>query len=419
METSGGHRHVIMDTNAFGAGKCSPRDLENVRKLTDAGAKVIVPDVVVRELSAHVGNEIAKVNRASLSLVVGDEATRQLEQWQDSHHAFGQLSTHLEQAGAVVVTTPTRWWEQGVLDQINSNPPAERKGEVTTGAVDAIIARHAQNGFRKYGETLVITNDRALTNHLETVGVAVTRTVQDAVGMVANNASADEVRALGRAIIFDPEWRKAFVALLPRRLFNTDSLATVDVLGVSNMSRTIAGLVATVAWAIDHIVERPTLSGEDDDDAYYAGTEIFTADAVLDPGNFRPEQILTLSDIENVSDYANYPNPLGTIEYIALERVCLPSPQAEASFVVTRSPDSPDTSEIHGMLGDLLAARVRLSLYDVDFVDRDFGDYTVQYTDLSVGGPVSVVPAKRPPTFGGYVGARMFTLWVGGEVSVK
>lgn len=408
-----GYRHVLLDTNAFGGGKCTDSDLENVRRLVASGANVYVPDVVVHELSAHVGNEIARLNQAALSLVVGSDAVRQLDDWRDSNHAFNQIKAHLHSAGAEVKSSRDHWWRLAVLDQIASTPPASRKGETTTGAVDAMVTRHAAVSHNLHGETLVVTSDKALQSHLESISVAVAAEMQEAIGLVADNASPELTREVGRAMIFDPSWKADFVTLIPVHTFSSKSQLTIDIIGLSNLSHTVAGLTATIMMAIDATDKVVDQEGEYD---RLVGTDIYSAEAILDADTHKPQTLFSIHSADGAFDYLGYPGPINADEYVSGERACLPSPQAEATFTITTSNERPNSIEVFGKLGNVLAAQVSLTTSDVPFEDPTHGAYMAQFTDIAVSGPVTRVTAKRRPTFRGYLGSRMFTLWLGGEV---
>jgi rRNA-processing protein FCF1 len=228
-------RVVVVDTNGFGGGRLGKNDLENIRSLTTAGVKVVVPDVVCHELSSHTISEFSRVPFAfleSLGIDIGDARSVQASSAPES--IYKKVVQMIEAAGAEVRESLNEWWREGLRRQVYQEPPAESKSSIKTGAIDTIIFQHLASVINEYGEGLIVTNDGPLTKYCESRSYTVVKSFQEAKSRVLSNANVVHVTGLLRRMYFDEGWLAAFRGLVGK----FDSRSTfegITVLGLANL----------------------------------------------------------------------------------------------------------------------------------------------------------------------------------------
>ncbi|MBF6543679.1 hypothetical protein [Nocardia brasiliensis] len=176
---------LILDANAFPYGRVSLEDLAVLKDLYRLGVKVSIPEPVLNELVAHAMHKFVDVEPFLADDLAGPGNITRIK-------AVERLRGQLEEVGTSIIEPTNRQYKDALLAQIHSVPPAGKKSDVQTGAVDYIFYRVAVSESRRFPSVVAVSGDRAILTKLEEAEVrclhslrAARRVAMDAVQRVA------------------------------------------------------------------------------------------------------------------------------------------------------------------------------------------------------------------------------------------
>ena len=400
------YRTILVDSNALGAGTLTATQLEEMRRLVEAGARVVVPDVVVHELAIHLSDGFNKAP-IKLAATAGFDTTELEIITRRPKDIVLRMTKVLREVGVDVATTKTEWWQEGVVRQIFLTPPGSKKGDVRTGAVDAIVALHAESLKSDMTGLVVVTADKLLVTHLESLEIKVLPNLRAVAGVILQNAPVETLREVLATRGRNPEWDTNLFKMVGAA---ESSFSAFEFLGFSSLLAADGHLEGTISFAVDdgYMTATPTYP-----EGVYSsrGRLLYTADVKLDAFSLQPISVGPASEASLVFDYRAYPLPISAVDYIELERLSIPSPQIDVRFEVSTAVDGPiRTQTVAVLLGKRLLVKVSLSAIAVP---AQFGD--LQYEDIRGGWECNILdlPGVTEDEIAkvGFLGAAVLREW--------
>jgi hypothetical protein len=404
-------RVVVVDTNGFGGGRLNKSDLENIRALSAAGVKVVIPDVVCHELSSHTIGDFSRVPFAlleSLGLDVGESRTVQASS--ASASVYRRVVEAIEDAGAEVRKSLSEWWQEGLMRQVYQAPPAETKSSVKTGAIDTIISRHLASVIAEYGQGLLITNDGPLTKYCEALSYSVVKTFQEAKSRVLSNASTDNVAELLNLMYVNDDWFAAFRRLV-EGFDSRSSIENMTLLGLANLVSRDSELQGTILFKASErvLIGRP--DGPEPTSETY-GPNLYTIEAQFAPDTLIITGARTLQELDMTFDNRFYPLPQTVDAYLANELPAVCSPQVDIRFDAETVTKSNGTEAlIRAYVDDKLTVKIRLASYVIRVHQFDF-EYDDVRGEVSFEVESGVELEVESIAHRGQLGADLVRLWL-------
>ena len=159
---------IVLDTNAMPHGQFSSSALDVLRTVTGRGASIVVPEVVVWEWAEHAQSaHVALEESIKRYRVDGGVLTRpSIEAAPLIEELVGRIEALLPHD--VVVWRPSDdSWRAAVRDQILQVGSGETKGDVKTGASDAVVLACVEHeSYHAEGAVVLLTSDKLLRKNV-------------------------------------------------------------------------------------------------------------------------------------------------------------------------------------------------------------------------------------------------------------
>ncbi|MGV9720449.1 hypothetical protein [Nocardia beijingensis] len=287
----------------------SLEDLAVLKDLYRLGVKVSIPEPVLNELVAHAMRKFVDVEPfLAEGLARSGHITRA--------KAVERLRGQLEEVGANIIEPTNLQYKDALLAQIHSVPPAGKKSDVQTGAVDYIFYRVVVSAARRFPSVVAVSGDRAISTKLEEAEVrclhslrAARRVAMDAVQRVAWSELIEKIPILLDGAI----WKAAVETVYELKV----EFSVNQVVGISDAF--VSANDTWIVYVIAHTYEVDKWSR--------SGDAVYSADREL-IAEFNPIAD-TISDVwfGTFEDSVGYMFPYsGTAEeYINGELGCIPA----------------------------------------------------------------------------------------------
>jgi rRNA-processing protein FCF1 len=408
MENVGGARVILIDTNGFGAGKLSGVDLTSIEQMVNNGVKVVVPDVVCRELSVHASESFSAI-RFDLLIAAGFKEFEGLRNV-DGAKIYDGIVQSLKDAGCDVRESEPAWWMEAVLTQIAVVPPAEKKSGVRTGAADSVVTSHARQLQHESGALLVISDDSLLISHLKSIGIPTAPNLQAATGRVLNNASPEVLLQLLDHVWGAGLWRSTFVDHI-EKLFSAGTVHDLEILGFSNLVAGENQMYGTTVFSLEESSYGDTSDGGPND-FWSKGKMIFSAQTKIDTISLLPTEVRKMEELSSQTNYDSYPFPTEPQQYVRIEQSCITDPQVNATFEIAhRTSVNATVDTITVRLDGVEVATVELNEFEVERSRGNEVWFDRHSNGVSISGKLLAVDAPAAATTAGYLGSRVLRLW--------
>ena len=357
---------LVLDSNAFGAGRLTRASIRRIREARNLGLRVCVPDVVAAELAAHEDQELGKIIESlkALGYLLSEDTPINEEQFEKS-----TIET-LGKAGAIILHSTSDALHDALWAQIFRRKPASPKRAssgkaITTGAVDALVQIHALREAQE-SWTCLVTEDSALRDDSLKRGLRVEGSIPAAIEAARSSALNPE---RGREILSEILCRESEIL----KVLGGKAV----IIGVSTIQSTDSDscFEATIAWFDDDLARH----GLDE----YSLTRVRGATTGIEIVGARGDGLFTYWNSHLVGDIR---------EFVYGELSLVPEPFRPTLGRRRRDACTPFWVRLEGetmelLRGDerLLWARVeKISSPRIDSYDGEVHEWTDEFTDFRI-----------------------------------